>query len=46
MGSLYRRKGKYGKRIWWCKYYVRGRPVRESTRNLPFVCWEQDFGWP
>jgi integrase len=35
MGYLYRRKGKDGRegRIWWCKYYVNGRPVRESTRT-------------
>lgn len=19
--------------VWWCKYYVNGRPVRESTRT-------------
>lgn len=33
MGSLYRRKqpnGTLGK-VWWCKYYVNGRPIREST---------------
>jgi integrase len=28
MGSLYRRKLSTK---WWCKYYVNGRPVREST---------------
>jgi hypothetical protein len=26
MGQLYRRG-----RIWWCKYYLNGRPIREST---------------
>jgi hypothetical protein len=26
MGALYRRG-----QVWWCKYYVNGRPVREST---------------
>ncbi len=33
MGYLYRQKLRNGKlgRIWWCKYYVNGRPVREST---------------
>ena len=33
MGSLYRPKLKSGKpsTIWWVKYYVNGRPVREST---------------
>jgi integrase len=33
MGSLYRPKLKNGQRcrIWWMKYYVSGRPVREST---------------
>lgn len=28
MGSLYKRG-----RIWWMKYYVDGRPIRESTRS-------------
>jgi site-specific recombinase XerD len=28
LGSLYKQKGS---RIWWAKYYVNGRPVREST---------------
>jgi integrase len=28
MGSLYRQKNS---RFWWAKYYVNGRPVREST---------------
>src|SRR6059058_5697011 len=33
MGYLYRPKLKSGERssIWWAKYYVNGRPVREST---------------
>jgi len=33
MGYLYRRKFRNGKigRIWWAKYYVNGRPAREST---------------
>lgn len=33
MGSLYQRKQRDGtvSNIWWCKYYVNGRPVREST---------------
>src|SRR5256712_13432621 len=33
MGSLYRPKLKSGKpsTIWWVKYYVNGRSVREST---------------
>src|SRR5262245_31367252 len=33
MGYLYRPKLKSGARseIWWVKYYVNGRPVREST---------------
>jgi integrase len=33
MGYLYRPKLKSGTRseIWWAKYYVNGRPVREST---------------
>ena len=33
MGSLYRPKLKSGRpsTIWWVKYYVNGRPVREST---------------
>jgi len=37
MGSLYRRKGKDGTpgRIWSCKYYVNGRPIRERTRKWP-----------
>ena len=28
MGSLYKQPGS---RIWWVKYHVHGRPVREST---------------
>lgn len=28
MGSLYRRGN-----VWWCKYYVGGRPVRVSTET-------------
>lgn len=33
MGYLYRPKLKSGRRseVWWAKYYVNGRPVREST---------------
>ena len=33
MGFLYRPKLRGGghSRIWWCKYYVNGRPIREST---------------
>ena len=33
MGSVYRPKLKSGRpsTIWWVKYYVNGRPVREST---------------
>src|SRR2546427_963599 len=33
MGYLYRPKlrSKQPGRIWWAKYYVNGRPVREST---------------
>ena len=33
MGYLYRPKLRGGgsSRIWWCKYYVNGRPIREST---------------
>ncbi len=33
MGYLYRPKLKSGKlaRFWWVKYYVNGRPIREST---------------
>jgi hypothetical protein len=33
MASLYRPKRKSGKpsTIWWVKYYVNGRRVREST---------------
>lgn len=33
MGYLYRLKLKGGRRsdMWWAKYYVNGRPVREST---------------
>ena len=33
MGYLYQRKQRNGTlgRIWWCKYYVNGRPNREST---------------
>jgi integrase len=30
MGSLYKQPGS---RIWWVKYHVHGRPVRESTRT-------------
>lgn len=35
MGSLYKQKSRDGTqgRIWWIKYYVNGRPVRESTRT-------------
>src|SRR5262245_56437354 len=34
MGSLYRPKLKSGRRsdVWWAKYYVNGRPIRESTK--------------
>ncbi len=28
MGMLYKQPGS---RKWWCKYYVNGRPIREST---------------
>lgn len=28
MGQVYQRG-----RIWWVKYYVNGRPIRESTRT-------------
>ena len=33
MGYLYQPKLKSGRRssIWWAKYYVNGRPIREST---------------
>ena len=33
MGYLYRPKLKSGPRstVWWAKYYVNGRPMREST---------------
>jgi integrase len=33
MGSLYKQKSRDGTpgRVWWVKYYVNGRPVREST---------------
>ena len=33
MGFLYRPRLRSGghSRIWWCKYYVNGRPIREST---------------
>ena len=33
MGQLYKQKNRDGTpgRIWWVKYYVNGRPVREST---------------
>ncbi len=33
MGSIYQPKLKSGERsrIWWAKYYVSGRPIREST---------------
>ncbi len=33
MGSLYKQKSRDGTpgHIWWAKYYVNGRPVREST---------------
>src|SRR3972149_4191168 len=33
MGCLYRQRGRDGTagRIWWIKYYINGRPVREST---------------
>ncbi len=30
MGMLYKQKGS---RMWWIKYYVGGRPVRESTKT-------------
>jgi len=35
MGYLYRPKLKSGERssIWWAKYYVNGRPVREKERE-------------
>jgi len=26
MGMIYKRGN-----VWWCKYYVNGRPIREST---------------
>ena len=33
MGYLYKQKSRDGTpgRVWWAKYYVDGRPVREST---------------
>jgi len=33
MGYLYKQKSRDGTpgRVWWVKYYVNGRPVREST---------------
>ena len=33
MGSLYKQRSRDGSpgRVWWCKYYVNGRPIREST---------------
>src|SRR4051794_22887369 len=31
MGSLYKQKGS---KIWWVKYYVNGRPMRESTGTV------------
>ena len=33
MGSLYQRKQRNGSlgKVWWCKYYLNGRPIREST---------------
>ena len=33
MGSLYQRKQRNGNlgKVWWCKYYLNGRPIREST---------------
>ena len=33
MGQLYRRKKRDGKDapIWWIKYYINGKPIREST---------------
>ena len=33
MGSLYKQKSRDGTpgHVWWVKYYVNGRPVREST---------------
>ena len=33
MGSLYKQKSREGTpgHVWWVKYYVNGRPVREST---------------
>jgi hypothetical protein len=35
MGSLYQRKNANGTvgKIWWCKYYQNGRPIRESTKT-------------
>ena len=35
MGYLYQRKGRDGSTggPWWIKYYVNGRPVRESPRT-------------
>ena len=35
MGSLYHRKNASGRvgKIWWCKYYQNGRPIRESTNT-------------
>jgi len=35
MGYLYQRKQKNGTSggVFWCKYYVNGRPIRESTRT-------------
>jgi hypothetical protein len=39
MGYLYQRKQRDGERggPWWIKYYVNGRPTRESTaqRTMP-----------
>src|SRR2546426_12381044 len=33
MGSLYKQKSRDGTpgHVWWAKYYVNGRPAREST---------------
>lgn len=44
MGYLYRPKLRSGEPggIWWVKYYVNGRPIRESTG----VAGEADKGPP
>ena len=36
MGSLYQRKQRSGTvgKVWWCKYYINGRPIRESTGTV------------